>query len=125
MTETPLPAFDLLPISYRSDPIDDWGTIRAAPGADGVAWALARIRDPRVPDAELWKFREAGTDPYEAVGKMFVRAVNNHHDLVEALRAIKHSIGQARKPGNDWKRELALIENLADAILTKAEAGHG
>lgn len=53
------------------------------------------------------------------------RAVNSHHDLIEALRAIKHSIGQAHKPGNDWRRELALIENLTDAILTKAEAGHG
>ena len=38
--------------------------------------------------------------------------------LVEALREIKHSIGQARILGNDWKRELALIENLTDAALS-------
>lgn len=61
----------------------------------------------------------------EANARLIVHAVNSHHDLIEALRAIKHSIGQARKPGNDWRRELALIENLADAILTKAETGHG
>jgi hypothetical protein len=43
-------------------------------------------------------------------------------ELVAALEAIKHSIGQARIPGNDWKRELALIENLA---LSALEVGGG
>ncbi len=40
--------------------------------------------------------------------------------MFDALAQIKHSIGQARVPGNDWKRELALIENLASEALAKA-----
>lgn len=103
MTEnahTPLRATDLLPISYRPDPMDDWGTIRAAPGAtgaDGVAWSMGRIRDPRVLDADLWKFRVSGTDPYEAVGKMFVQAVNSHHRLIEALESARDYVSDASR----------------------------
>ena len=40
--------------------------------------------------------------------------------LIEQLYAlvhIKHSIQQARIPGNDWRRELALIEGLVDVAL--------
>lgn len=136
-THTPLPASDLLPISYRPDPFDDWGTIRAAPGstgADGVAWSMGRIRDPRVLDADLWKFRVAGTDPYEAVGKMFVHAVNSHHDLIEALREElvwheDHDKAISKQPNantgdNGWRR-MEHQERIATltAILTKAEAG--
>ncbi|BEV02219.1 hypothetical protein [Novosphingobium olei] len=36
---------------------------------------------------------------------------------VEALRLIEHSIKQARIIGNDWRRELALIENTVSAAL--------
>jgi hypothetical protein len=39
-------------------------------------------------------------------------------ELIEAHRQIKHSITQARILGNDWKRELALIENTVDAALS-------
>lgn len=142
-THTPLPASDLLPISYRPDPFDDWGTIRAAPGstgAGGVAWPMGRIRDPRVLDADLWKFRVAGTDPYEAVGKMFVHAVNSHHDLIEALREartelsitrtnIMCEINRCTDPRDSrWEGVPEILkERIAkiDAILTKAEAGHG
>lgn len=136
-THTPLPASDLLPISYRPDPFDDWGTIRAAPGstgAGGVAWSMGRIRDPRVLDADLWKFRVAGTDPYEAVGKMFVHAVNSHHDLIEALREAEAAIaeyyrywtGGETRGSYDGKPERQGLWNArykARAILTKAEAG--
>lgn len=125
-THTPLPASDLLPISYRPDPMDDWGTIRAAPDADGVAWRLARISDPRVRDEGLWKFREAGTDPYEAVGKMFVHAVNSHHDLIEALRAVKAEL-QAAWEARTLPAECVSGETIRkiNAALTKAEARHG
>jgi hypothetical protein len=36
----------------------------------------------------------------------------------EALRQIKHSITQARNPFNDWRRELRLIENTVDEVIT-------
>ncbi len=35
-------------------------------------------------------------------------------DAVKMAAEIKHSIAQARLPGNDWRRELALIENTVD-----------
>ena len=38
-----------------------------------------------------------------------------------AFAAIKHSIQQARIPGNDWRRELALIENTVDEALEAAQ----
>ena len=39
--------------------------------------------------------------------------------LIEAQRQIKRSIQQARIPGNDWRRELVLIENTVDATLAR------
>jgi hypothetical protein len=41
-------------------------------------------------------------------------------DLLEYHRQIKHSIQQARISGNDWRSELALIENMVDAAIVKA-----
>lgn len=38
--------------------------------------------------------------------------------LTRALEQILHSVGQARKPGNDVKRELTLIENTVTEALT-------
>jgi len=40
--------------------------------------------------------------------------------LLEALEQIQHSIKQAMIPGNDWRRELQLIANTADAAITLA-----
>ncbi|MFK4871648.1 hypothetical protein [Novosphingobium sp. ZW T3_23] len=37
--------------------------------------------------------------------------------LAKALGEIRHSITQARIPGNDWRRELVLIENIVQAAL--------
>lgn len=38
--------------------------------------------------------------------------------LTRALEQIKHSVGQARTPGNDVKRELKLIENTVNEALS-------
>ena len=43
-------------------------------------------------------------------------------ELIEAQRQIKHSIQQARIVGNDWRRELELIENTVDAALARVGA---
>lgn len=45
--------------------------------------------------------------------------------VTEALRQIQHSIQQARIPGNDWRRELALIENTVDAAIAAQGQGAG
>ena len=37
------------------------------------------------------------------------------------LEQLKHSVKQARIFGNDWRRELGLIENTVDAALANAE----
>ena len=42
-------------------------------------------------------------------------------DAVKMAREIKHSITQARISGNDWKRELSLIENTVDQWLKIAK----
>lgn len=42
-------------------------------------------------------------------------------ELVAGYEQIKHSIQQARIPGNDWRRELALIENTSDAALARVK----
>ena len=36
--------------------------------------------------------------------------------LRTALKQIKHSVSQAKIPGNDWKRELKLIENAISEV---------
>lgn len=42
-------------------------------------------------------------------------------ELLGALKDIKHSIAQAKVFGNDWRRELVLIEGLVDAQLSKGD----
>lgn len=37
--------------------------------------------------------------------------------LTRALEQILHSVKQAQKPGNDWRRELKLIENTVKEAL--------
>lgn len=41
--------------------------------------------------------------------------------LIAGYDQIKHSIQQARIPGNDWRRELVLIENTADAAIARVK----
>lgn len=44
-------------------------------------------------------------------------AIEAYAELVAAQKTIKQSIAKARVYGNDWRRELALIENTVDAAL--------
>lgn len=37
--------------------------------------------------------------------------------LTRALEQILHSVKQAQRPGNDWRRELKLIENTVKEAL--------
>lgn len=39
--------------------------------------------------------------------------------LLEALRTIQHSISQAKVFGNDWRRELKLIEEVVNNSLNE------
>ena len=41
-------------------------------------------------------------------------------ELLEALRQIEYSVGQALISGNDWRRELALMRNTTEAAIAKA-----
>ena len=41
--------------------------------------------------------------------------------LLKALNQIQHSVKQAQISGNDWRRDLALIQNITRAAITKAE----
>jgi len=48
----------------------------------------------------------------------FVSESDRHTVIsLQALQQIKHSIVQARILGNDWRRELALIENTVEMVL--------
>ena len=37
----------------------------------------------------------------------------------ELLRKLKHSIGQAKISGNDWRRELELMSSMIDAAMSE------
>jgi hypothetical protein len=43
-----------------------------------------------------------------------------NQELLKALKAVSHSVKMAQITGNDWRRELALIENVARSALAKA-----
>ena len=59
---------------------------------------------------------ELGYDIVKANARLIASAPK----LLKALAQIKHSIQQARIAGNDWKRELVLIENTTDAAIAEA-----
>jgi hypothetical protein len=42
-------------------------------------------------------------------------------DLLEALKAVNHSVKQGQISGNDWRRELCLCENITTRAIAKAE----
>jgi len=44
-------------------------------------------------------------------------------ELLDVLSSIQYSVNSARVVGNDWRRELSLIENLVDMAITKATKG--
>lgn len=50
---------------------------------------------------------------------------SNPERLVAGMRAIQHSIAQARIPGNDWRRELVLIESVVYQALSAAPLKEG
>lgn len=86
-------------------------------------------------------WRTAGETEAEALTAWNTRAVNSHHDLIEALRAARKIIADIddymkRPSRGDWGEECAccmgeLLDDdrdritKIDAIITKAEAGHG
>ena len=41
----------------------------------------------------------------------------------ELLRKLKHSIGQAKVSGNDWRRELDLMSSMIDAAIAAEKGG--
>ena len=41
-------------------------------------------------------------------------------EMARAMEMIKHSISQALITGNDWRRELRLIDNIVDLAIAKA-----
>jgi len=75
-----------LPLSYRPDELDDWGTIRFAPDDEGRAWHALKMSMPTHDKAILDQHRRNGTDPCEEFGRKVVTAVNAHDDLVAALK---------------------------------------
>lgn len=66
------------------------------------------------------------TTEAEALTAWNTRAVNSHHDLIEALRAVKAEL-QAAWEARTLPAECVSGETIRkiNAALTKAEAGHG
>jgi|GEM_PF-6336964 len=57
---------------------------------------------------------------YRDEGRYNALLISAAPELLAGYEAIKNSIQQARVHGNDWRRELALIENTVDAAIAKA-----
>lgn len=66
--------------------------------------------------AEPWKERA------DRVGRLAEELVDERDRMLDALKQIKHSMTQAVITGNDYKRELGLSHNLAEAAIAEAEA---
>lgn len=62
---------------------------------------------------------EAGTVLHET-GLTPRQLAEQRAELLEGFRQVAFSIEQARKPGNDWKRELELIQNIAETAIANA-----
>jgi hypothetical protein len=90
------------PWEYRTLPHDDWGTVRAS---NGPIVALARGGTWDEIDADA--HRAAGTDPYEANGRLIAAA--------PALLSTLRGCAAALKRG-----DVAWAEELAAAMIAKA-----
>lgn len=114
------------PLAYRPREYDDWGMIRCA---DGTLFARAYPAGPlSVADADA--HRDAGTDPYEAVGRLIVKAVNERDELIAALRgmvianpAFRHNrIGAPGSGARANQDNKITAEDRALAALARAES---
>ena len=62
------------PWLYRPEKYDDWGTVRAAPDAEGRMFHICQARNPALFHADYDKYRESGTDPFEANARLIASA---------------------------------------------------
>ena len=63
----------------------------------------------------------AGTNQWrEEASKELRRLHEVNQELLEALNRIQHSVKQAQISGNDWRRELVLIQNITRSTIAKA-----
>ena len=65
------------PWSYRTQPHDDWGVVRAG------RYIICQARDPRVDHLDLNEYRRTKVDPFEANARLIAAAP----DLLEALES--------------------------------------
>lgn len=109
------------PLAYRPLEYDDWGVIRRA---DGRLFARARS-DAYLSVADADAHRAAGTDPYEAIGRLIVKAVNERDELIAAMREAQAVLSQLTAPdmkigaGDIYFRARA-AEVEARAVLARA-----
>jgi len=77
-----------LPLAYRPEEYDDWGTIRFAPDGEGHQRYALKVQLPTHDETVLNEHRANHTDPCEEFGRSVVTAVNNHAALKDALSGI-------------------------------------
>ena len=77
-----------LPLAYRPEEYDDWGTIRFAPDEEGRQRYALKVQLPTHDETVLNEHRTNGTDPCEELGRSVVTAINNHAALVAALNGL-------------------------------------
>ncbi len=94
------------PWSYRSQPHDDWGVVRA-----GRFW-ICQAKDPRAFDDEtLAAHRAAKTDPWEANARLIAASPT----LLEALEQVARPYGMLDIAVNNARGEMV------DEMLTVAK----
>ena len=72
------------PWLYRPQEFDDWGTVRASPDEQGRMWPICQARNPAVRHDDYGRFRENGTDPFEANARLIAAAP----ELLEVARMV-------------------------------------
>jgi len=81
----------------------------------------AELRRLHEVNAELLAANKDSLSHFDALMADHKKLQGVQQELLEALKAVNHSVKQGQISGNDWRRELCLCENITKRAIAKAE----